>query len=148
MLLNELFNSARNRVLKWRYDEEHSNEVIASFETSDGKHAYSVAMDGNAEGQWWVSFAHMDPEDGEHSTDIVPVGDNAISVLATVYDIIKDVIRKKSVKMLVFSAKEPSRVKLYSRMAKRFNPNYEKKKIGMNMVFKVPVDGNTPAKNR
>jgi hypothetical protein len=138
MLLNELFQADSKRILKWRYDEDHVNEVIASFETADGKHAYSLAMDGNPEGQWWVSFAHLD-EDGEHSTDIVPVGSNAVSVFATVHAIIREVLRRKPVKTLVFSAKEPSRVKLYRRMVKQLTSNFETKKIGANTYFKVRV---------
>lgn len=140
MLLNELFKPGSGRILKWGYDQKSPGMLLASFATADGEHSYEVSIElANKDGMWLVMFSHVDPEDGEHTTDITPVGSNAVSVFATVHDIVRDAIQKRPIKSLMFSAKEPSRIKLYHRLAKQFNPDYQTMKFGDNTMFKVPV---------
>lgn len=54
---------------------------------------------------------------------LVP-GSDSIKVFASVIKIIKDYFRGKGPQPLVFSAKEPSRVKLYQKFAKAVDPHY------------------------
>lgn len=73
----------------------------------------------------------------EHLEDISGAGDQ-FKIFATVYDIIKDYISSNRVEWLSFSAKEPSRVRLYKKFAEGLS-----KKFDMRLKIEHDFDGST-----
>ena len=127
MLINELFTKS----LKWEYTQNWREDVTAKFDV--GEFEYSVKMLGNGSGDfmlsdpeehfgntWEVDFKQHSDSEGTKST--ITGSGNALVVLTTVMEIISQIIKEKNIITLIFQADnaEPSRLKLYHRLAKQF----------------------------
>lgn len=133
MYLTELFT----RVSQWEYEEHKPRRIRASFNIGD--YVYRVYMDttetsaspaftlgGPVESfpQIWDITFSVSPITGRgdgwgEEDDITGTG-NAIAVFSTVIDIIQETVKSHNIQNLYFTAHEPSRIKLYDRMAKHF----------------------------
>ena len=71
---------------------------------------------------------------GDPYTVSLTGGGNAIKVFSTVITIMKEYIAKNQPEVIEFSAKEPSRVKLYNRLLGGFKQDYEG--LGYNLTQK------------
>jgi hypothetical protein len=108
--LSELFN--QTYPLSW-----HGNGgYIRALFDANGKEG-EVKFYHEA-GFWTIDFFI----DGRH--DITGLGDE-LTILGTVGHAIKEFVHKYDPNRIAFSAKEPSRAKLYKRMIPRLFPNYE-----------------------
>jgi hypothetical protein len=130
MYLMELFTQP----IQWEYDTHKNDRIAASFIIDDFK--YRVYMGYDSSGSfglggpeeifpkmWEVSFSiapvtSLGDGDGE-ADDITGTG-NAIKVFSTVIDIIQTTAENLDIQHLFFTADEPSRIKLYDRMASYF----------------------------
>ena len=121
MLLLELIST-----LDWEWDGSYEEgEISASFTipSEDGDKTYSVIFIN-------------EPEDEEHVWDVeftlvgsaTPIGltgtGHARTVFAAVIQIVKEFIESEAPAGLVFSASEPQRFKLYSRLLRMLQDAY------------------------
>ena len=84
-------------------------------------------------------------QSGKFQIGLTRIG-NAQQVLATVLDIVTDYVNKHQPNMIYFSAYEPSRIKAYMSMAKRFLPRFPSyelvtKKENNEILFNFVKDG-------
>lgn len=111
MRINELFN--KEYPITWNRDRAH-------FKTSNGRPGV-VAFDADepAAGDYSLVDVEFSVQD---EFGVTGQGD-ASAIFATVYSAIKDYIASRQPDFITFSADEPSRRKLYSRMVGRL-PGY------------------------
>lgn len=78
---------------------------------------------------WQLAFApyRVASKDGagQYSAYGVTNSGNAIDVFATLVDVVRDFSRKHPDRLIVFTAKEPSRRRLYDRLVKRISAQYQ-----------------------
>lgn len=125
MLLQEVFNQP----YKWEWRMNKDDVAKAAFYAADGTPYVFVAsiLDTELEGvdTWDIEFYRL--EDGEYNQenryDITDTGDQ-FKILSTITDITKSFVEQYQVRSMLFSAKEPSRMKLYKRMVRTLLPNW------------------------
>jgi len=124
MFITELFT----KTIPWQYtgtvtDNDHRAEFSSGgfayiVDITDFHHR--VEMGGPHEefkNVFSVTFTQYSEKEG--SVDSITGSGNAIAILTTVMEIMKDVIEIENIQTFMFTAdnREPSRVKLYNRMA-------------------------------
>jgi hypothetical protein len=114
MLLNELFNQPT----KWDYITNDKTIVEAKFFINDMRYTFA-ARTVDTDTMWEVEFTIGLPDSfGKSGTG------HQQQVFATVFDIMKDFIKQHSPEVMVMTAEEPNRMKLYLRMFKVLLPNW------------------------
>lgn len=98
-----------NQSTEWSWRTKSPREWGANFSTDDN--TYWVYLDGHDGGEVSIVFS-----DDERSEEITGRG-NSFKVFATVANIVRDFMRQRHPSMLSFTANEPSRIKLYKRLA-------------------------------
>jgi hypothetical protein len=112
MRINELFN--REYPITWDRDR-------AMFKTDDGRPGI-VKFDADTPAAG--DYSLVDVEFSIQDEFGVTGGGDAAAIFATVHSAIKDYIASRKPDFITFSAEEPSRQKLYSRMVTRM-PGYQ-----------------------
>lgn len=112
MLLLEIFNKPE----KWQVKEDNDYGFIAKFAIDDKQ--YEFVAEQEDEDQYVVDFFLMGKS--WPTTELTNTGDS-LQVFATIVHIFKTFLTKRKPKIIEFSAKENSRIKLYDRMAKLLN---------------------------
>jgi len=121
-----------SKSLEWKYKHNDPRHIIVEFsideynylvELRSGDGDFDVAL-GNPEehlvGVWEVSFTQYSSREGPK--DHITGSGNALPILTTVMEILAHVIKDRNIQTISFTADntEPSRVKLYHRLAKQF----------------------------
>jgi hypothetical protein len=128
MYLTELFSKS----LDWDFVHSDGDHLLARFmvdeysynvELRNGDGDFDVALGGPEEhltGIWEVTFTQYSQRHG--ALDMLTGSGNALAVLTTVMEILTHIINEKNIQSISFTADntEPSRVKLYDRLAKQF----------------------------
>lgn len=114
MLLNELLKSSYNV----EYDTSEPGEFYASFLTEDKREIKLAAVSLGPFESWEVDFGVIG-SDGSMDWNVTNKGD-AFKIFATIIEILKNFLTKSKPKSFYFTAKEPSRKKLYQTMMDRF----------------------------
>lgn len=118
MLLSEVLHT----VVPWSWTERAADYYEAQFFID--KWLYTVKIVRYiTEKRWlrkpdsfWVfEYQLSNPPEGKDKHDITGTG-NAITVISTVSDILNQFVNKVKPNIIKFEAKEPSRLKLYSRL--------------------------------
>lgn len=139
--INELFD----RPARWRLVKDTGNIIKYRSSINDKNlvvffHRHGISDDTSS--KWEVSFT----VDGDFSTT---GGGDEIKVFSTVLDIMKDVIETKNPEELSFTAEKSldsdssnSRIRLYSRLIKRFAVSHgyqlvDKNDRGWKVVYKL-----------
>lgn len=135
--LTELFQPGKN----WQFIEEEHDYAEAKFTV--GKIPYIIRFAAGSQGTWDVEF-----EVDTRSTDRIDISKrhritgtgNSAEVFSAVVDIMRAFLRNygNQIDALEFSAKEPSRQKLYSAMVKRLLPDWQISKLGPSFVVHRP----------
>ena len=133
--------------LDWEWKVDFDDTVNVHFDVGD-KH-YVVTFDpfdfpgidvtGN---RWDVSFALV-PKKGEPTMKITGTGD-APTVFAAVMAIVNEFLEKYQPDVLAFSAEEPERFRLYSRllnMLGRQGWETEEREIGSSRIYEISRPG-------
>jgi len=114
-------NEVMNKVAEWKWDEVNSSGGVATFKID--KNFYVVTIEEPADGLYHIQFA-LDIIDGvTAATDSrhgVSDTGNEFLVFGTVKDILVYFLKQEAEDTIgvFFTAKEPSRQKLYSRFLK------------------------------
>ncbi len=129
--------------LDWTWRTDFDDTTYAEFQVNDK--LYRVTFDsfylpGVVDQQnWWdVSFALVD-EKGEEIKTLTGTGD-ARTVFAAVIAIVQEFIQKYNPEVLAFSAQEPERFRLYSRLLgilARQGWRVEERELGGDMIYKA-----------
>jgi hypothetical protein len=117
MLINELFTQRYS----WKWDEQLPYLRSAIFR-ADNDLEFMVHISKDDEERiptWWVEFGVWGDSDEIPDPYKLTQAGNAPQIFSTVLDIIKNFRQSNPHTMLRFAAKEPSRISLYKRMAKR-----------------------------
>lgn len=143
MLLTEVFNAP----YEWKWTTTDRRYVQAIFYDKDNTpyiftaSARDIApMDQEEELRAWEIDFVRKSKDGSYSWEITKTGDQH-RILATVIDILRKLVKARKVVALMFSAKEPSRAKLYQRIVKSLLPNWfyeDTESFGANVVIYHP----------
>lgn len=123
MFLVELFKDSK-RVIPSRRVKRVSDQNVYTFSFDEGE--YHVVFTKQDKNLWEIDFGYVSSEH-QYSQDIIGTGGNAIVIFATVLDIIRTFVEDRNPAGLNFTAEEPSRQKLYRRLAKNFGKVTEKK---------------------
>ena len=118
MKLTELFTSPT----KWQWVDQSADSVVANFVINGVSYQFN-AWESGQYGNWSIEFENEAvPTDRRY--DITGHG-SASTVLATVIDIIRNLVKKREIYNLSFMAKEANRMKLYMRIIKTLFPNWK-----------------------
>lgn len=132
MKLWELLNQSAG----WSWRSKGDRSWAANFST--GSNTFWVYFDGHDGDKVELTFI-----DDQRSDEITGRGDS-FKVFATVADIVREFMSKRSPSMLVFTAEEPSRIKLYARLAKNLaselGANLSTGNQGSTRVFRIIPD--------
>ena len=133
--------------LDWEWETVDDDTLMAHFFVND-KH-YAVGFElfdfpgakvvGN---RWDVSFALI-PPGGEPTQEITGTGD-APTVFAAVMAIVQEFLEKHKPDLLAFSANEPERFRLYSRLLRileRQGWETDERKLGDSMIYELSRPG-------
>lgn len=140
--VTELFTPGK----EWQWSFTGSEEAVAVFHV--GKipyqfHAYTYTEDPTI---WDVEFknATRGAEQGRTSKFGLTGTGNAAQVMSTVADIMREFLQRYQGKInqLTFTAEEPSRQALYTKMAKRLLPSWNVVQDGKNFALVKPQDVN------
>lgn len=110
--LNELLNQP----VEWRWTRKTDSLWSAKFEVNED--IFDVFLYKHSE-RTDLTFSSQN-----HSEGISGQGDQ-FKIFSTVGSIVEDFLRKNHIEVLVFSAKEPSRAKLYHRFAKMIASEFD-----------------------
>lgn len=120
--LNELFYQSTD----WEWNYKGSNEAEAYFTVGSVKYIFTTYT-GDENGIWEMDF-RAEEVAGERPHDRFAVNGtgNSAQVFSVVASIIKDFLNEydSRIEAIQFSAKEPSRKKLYARMLTRLLPGW------------------------
>lgn len=131
--LVELFQGQKN----WQWMFRGSEEVQAKFEVDGVEYSYLVYE--YKPGRWEIDFSNRGEQNQNKPYGITGTG-NAAEVFGTVVDITRSFLQQyPHVKLISFSADEPSRQKLYARMAQRLLPDWKLERTGRNFYLTRPV---------
>ena len=112
-----------NKPAKWKWFKTNWREWIALFIIEDNKYVFKAETDDME--RYQITFEIRGTGGKPH--DISKTG-NEFKVFATVAEILNDYLKKVKPSVFWFTAKEPSRAKLYDRFAKlivRKHPKYK-----------------------
>lgn len=98
--------------IEWTWDKQESHQWIASFYVNKKKYEVRFTED---RGVTYILFALMS---GKLTVLSITGTGDAHTIISTVLNIIQDYHRKNPHDMYSFSAEEPTRIKLYQRIAK------------------------------
>ena len=116
-----------NKPAEWKWFKTSTNKWIALFIIDDNKYVFQAqtkSMSGMKK-RWHITFEIRGTGGKPH--DISKTG-NEFKVFATVAEILNEYLKKVEPSVFWFTAKEPSRAKLYDRFAKlivRKHPKYK-----------------------
>jgi len=118
MKLFELFNKS----LPWTVDAGRPGFIVYNFNVENvGSYQVFIvnSYDHRDSETWEIDFV-VSTSNGGISHDIIDTGGRQVQVFSTVVDIVKHFLSTygNNADKVIFSAKEPSRVKLYRRFAK------------------------------
>ena len=136
--ITELFKPGK----KWQWSFTGSEEAVAVFHVSDIPyqfHAYTYADENPT--AWEVEFKNATRGQSGRSTKFGLTGTgNSAEVMSTVADIMREFLQRYSgsISQLSFTADEPSRQRLYARMAQRLLPDWEIIQSGKNFTLGAP----------
>ena len=102
-----------NKPAKWKWFKTNWREWIALFIIEDNKYVFKAETDDME--RYQITFEIRGTGGKPH--DISKTG-NEFKVFATVAEILNEYLKKVEPDVFWFSAKEPSRAKLYDRFAK------------------------------
>jgi len=134
MYLTELFT----RPVQYEFTKDKPDSVRASFVIEDLVYRVYMDLDPDAAAvfelggptetfsdMWDITFSvsSLDSHGGYGEEDTITDTGNAIAVFSTVIDIVQETVAHHNIQNLYFTAHEPSRIKLYNRMAKQFTKN-------------------------
>jgi hypothetical protein len=122
MRVSELFG-AQDSNKKWEWEYFDNENVSANFTVGNKPYHFSaIQSEDEAPRDWDVEF--KDP--AAFSPYGITGSGRSAEVFSTVVSILKDFINKKgkSIRRLLFAAKEGSRQDLYAKMAKRLLPGW------------------------
>jgi len=108
MLLIEVFSDP----IEWKEDTVSAKLYTAEFSVYDLNYKF-VAERSVLEGTWYINFSNTLSKYELSNTG------KSFSVFATILDIFRKFMKTKNPDTIIFQAKEPSRIKLYDRMAKQ-----------------------------
>lgn len=114
-----------NELLKTAYDIEyeiHDVEFYATFKTEDDQDFKFSSVSLGPFRTWETDFS-LRTKGGDIRWDITNKGD-AFKIFATIIKILDNFLVKEKPKSFYFTAKEPSRRKLYQTMMVRFLKNH------------------------
>jgi hypothetical protein len=117
MQLQELFD----KTVKWEWTGKSRDEAEATFTVGKVKYWFYAYLNGVQE--WTIDFrAH----EGTNRFGLTGTG-NSQQVLTTVISIIKDFLKiyHGKIEKMAFTAKEDSRISLYSKMVHRLIPSWK-----------------------
>lgn len=118
MLLVELFKpGSKQRIIPWKRDKRKEKLSEYTFPFDDGN--YHVIFELRINNSWDIDFGYISPTH-EYSQDIIGTEGSEIAIFATIIDIVHTFIKDRNPTSFTFTAEEPSRQKLYRRIAKRF----------------------------
>ena len=112
-----------NKPAKWKWFKTNWREWTALFTIDDNKYVFKAETDDME--RYQITFEIRGTGGKPH--DISKTG-NEFKVFATVAEILNEYLKKGEPEIFWFSAKEPSRAKLYDRFAKlivRKHPKYK-----------------------
>lgn len=123
-LLEKMLSESLTSPIPYEWERVTPKNATASFNVDDKKYIVSFSLSENVSTRLRgniisdVDFVMKD-DNGSYYTDITGTG-NSFKIFSTVIQIIKEFISKNNVDILTFSAEEPSRKKLYLRLANHF----------------------------
>ena len=112
-----------NKPAEWKWFKTSSREWKALFTIDDNKYVFQAETSDME--RWQITFEIRGAGGKPH--DISKTG-NEFKVFATVAEILNEYLKKVKPDVFWFTAKEPSRAKLYDRFAKlivRKHPKYK-----------------------
>ena len=112
-----------NKPAEWKWFKTSSRQWTALFIIDDNKYVFQAETSDME--RWQITFEIRGTGGKPH--DISKTG-NEFKVFATVAEILNDYLKKVKPDIFWFTAKEPSRAKLYDRFAKlivRKHPKYK-----------------------
>lgn len=129
MRLHELFTSGQG---EWAWTERSQDEVWARFNVGDTTykyHAWAPSM-SKMPGLWDIEFLAVSDDDSDYDSIYGVTGaGNSAAVMSRVVDITRALIDSNpEITAIHFTALEPSRQKLYQRMALRLLPGWTMKR--------------------
>jgi hypothetical protein len=99
--LDNMINEAFDKPLKWKWFRDEQRSMKAEFTTEDG-HEYNVTFNvGRRDTAVWFSLKKGEKDFTQANTGT----GNAMAVFATVFDIVKDFIKKRDPQRLDFTGK-------------------------------------------
>ena len=139
--LNELFKPGK----QWQWSFKGSEEAIAVFHVGDVPyqfHAYTYSENPTV---WEVEFKNASRNIENRSSKFGLTGTgNSAEVMSTIADIMREFLQRYqgSISQLMFTADEPSRQRLYAKMAQRLLPDWELIQSGKNFTLGAPATVN------
>jgi Putative amidoligase enzyme len=109
-----------NQPYDWYETESDDTGVYYEFKVPGQVKPYAVAFLAKGQGRYAITFMSFD-EDDRPQYDVTGSGD-AFRIFATVTEILQQFVHEYNPSMITFSAKKPSRIKLYDRLAKVLLP--------------------------
>lgn len=135
MLLHELFKDSK-RVLPWKIIHRREHNQVYQFPFERGM--YYVDFNLLGDGSWEIQFEYDSPEHAG-AQEIIDTKGGAIVILSTIVNIVRNFIDEQKPERLTFHAKEPSRQKVYRRLAKMVGGDVEELRSSKGTMFKVTV---------
>lgn len=115
MLLMEVLD----KPTKWKTTHADGNDYQAAFKVGNVVYEFEAFWDEDDDTEF-IEIEFTAYPKGKQPTSKLSRDGNAIVVFATVKDIVTKYTKKYKPKVLRFTAKEPSRIKLYDRLAEIF----------------------------
>ena len=112
-----------NKPAEWKWFKTSSREWKALFTIDDNKYVFKAETSDME--RWQITFEIRGAGGKPH--DISKTG-NEFKVFATVAEILNEYLKKVEPEIFWFTAKEPSRAKLYDRFAKLIVRKHQKYK--------------------
>ena len=144
--ITELFQPGQD----WQWEFRGSEEAIAQFTVGDVEYRFTAYEDFQKPGNWEIEFKinSDQPETRGKKYGITGTG-NAAQVISTVTDIMREFLKLYSADLegITFTAKEPSRKRLYTSMVQRLLPGWRisKDSTGTEFTVSPPLNFNKPA---
>jgi len=137
MQLFELFSPGK----KWQWSFTGSEEAVAEFTVGDVPYQFYAYTFSENPTVWEVEFKNASRDIRQRSSKFGLTGTgNSAEVMGTVVDILREFLQRYqgSINELTFTADEPSRQALYTRMAKRLLPDWDMVKKGRTFTLVAP----------
>jgi hypothetical protein len=119
MRINELFTRG---AVPWKWNRNNVGLAIADFVVKGEAYEFYAESDDYHASDWLVMFQAVSKDRDRYR--LTGTG-NAATVMATVVDIMREFLKThKTVRTINFSAEEPSRQSLYTKMIRRLLPSW------------------------